>query len=403
MNRRRWLTIAAAAILAIPIVGGAAIYAALGGFGGTLTSAEAEAKLEAMFRSAVANNDGVRNAVLRVDAPALGVSGVWAAGVADERSGAAMTESTPFISASVGKLFTAATVLALADEGVLSLDDDVTMWLAPEAVSGLPVTGGDAALREVTIRRLLSQRSGLPDYFEGKTTDGEPNLMQLITLEPDRVWTPLELLAYTKQHFAPAGAPGEAFTYSDTNYDLLGLIVEAATGQPFHAVVEAKVIEPLGLRSTWYYSRTNPPQPDLAPYADVWFGDFNSARTPVLSLDWAGGGLATTTADLSMMLRSLLAGRPVALDAFQTEWTENAIAPGLDYGYSLWRIRPSGLFFLLRGYPNLYGVSGSTGSFLYWAPEYDAVISGTFNQMDYTQQSIMFLVRVLSVLGRIET
>ncbi len=402
MNRKRWLAAAAVALLAIPIVGSAGIYAALGGFGGPLKPAEAEAKLEAMLRDVVANNKAVRNGVLRVEAPALGVSGAWAAGVADERSGAAMTENTPFLSASVGKLFTAATVLALAEEGVLSLDDDVTMWLEPEVYAGLPAAGGDAALTEVTIRRLLSQRSGLPDYFEGKTADGSPNLQKLLTLEPDRVWTPLELLDYTKEHFAPAGAPGEVFTYSDTNYDLLGLIVEAATGQPFHAVVEAKILQPLGLRDTWYYSHTNPPQPDLAPYADVWLGDINSARTPVLSLDWAGGGLATTTADLNTMLRSLAAGKPVALEAFQAEWTENAVAPGLDYGYSLWRIRPDGLFFLLRGYPNLYGASGSTGSFLYWAPEYDAVISGAFNQMEYTQNSIMFLVRVLIVLGRVE-
>ncbi len=164
------------------------------------------------------------------------------------------------------------------------------------------------------------------------------------------------------------------------------------------------MLQPLGLRDTWYYSHTDPPQSDLGPYADIWFSDINSAHTPVLSLDWAGGGLATTTADLQTLLRSLVAGKPdEALEAFQAEWTENAVAPGLDYGYSLWRIRPDGLFFLLRGYPNLYGASGSTGSFLYWAPEYDAVISGTFNQMEYTQNSIMFLVRVLIVLGRVET
>ncbi len=74
------------ALLAIPIVGSAGIYAALGGFGGPLKPAEAEAKLEAMLRDVVANNKAVRSGVLRVEAPALGVSGAWAAGVADERS-----------------------------------------------------------------------------------------------------------------------------------------------------------------------------------------------------------------------------------------------------------------------------------------------------------------------------
>jgi D-alanyl-D-alanine carboxypeptidase len=401
MKRRR-LVIVLSTILALLIISSMAVYAGMGGFAGPLTPAQAEAMLADLLHSAVADDNAVRNAVLRVEAPALGLSGVWAAGVADEHSGAAMTDSTPFLSASIGKLFTAATVMALVEEGVLSLDDDVTLWLEPKIYGGLPIEGGDAALPQVTIRRLLGHRSGLPDYYEGKTVDGAPNLKELFVLEPDHTWTPLEVLAYTKEHFSPVGVPGEVFTYADTNYDLLGLIIEGATGQPFHEVVAAKVLRPLGLRNTWYHARTDPPDADLAPYADVWLGNFNTAHTPFLTLDWAGGGLATTTADLHVMIRSLLQGRPVDLELFQAEWGENAIANGVDYGYGLWRIRPAGLFFLFRGYPDLYGVSGSAGSFLYWIPEYDAIISGTLNQLDYAQKSVMLPVQVLGILGRVE-
>jgi D-alanyl-D-alanine carboxypeptidase len=394
------LIIVSSVVLALLSIGGVAAYAAMGGFAGPLTPAQAENELADMLRSAV-DDAAVRNAVLRVEAPALGISGAWATGVADERSGASITDGTPFLSASIGKLFTAATVLALVDEGVLSLDDDVTMWLEPEICSSLPVEGGDAALQQITIRRLLSQRSGLPDYFEGKTVDGAPNFKELFTRDPSRTWTPLEVLAYTKEHFAPAGAPGEVFTYADTNYDLLGLIVEAATGQPFHEVVAAKVLQPLGLHDTWYHALTDPPHTGRVPYADVWLGNVNMAHTPILSLDWAGGGLATTSADLHVMLRSLVDGRPVKLESLQAEWTDNAISPGIDYGYGLWRIRPAGLFFLFRGYPDLYGVSGSSGSFLYWIPEYDAVISGTLNQLDYAQKSVLVPVQVLGILRRV--
>jgi hypothetical protein len=102
------------------------------------------------------------------------------------------------------------------------------------------------------------------------------------------------------------------------------------------------------------------------------------------------------------MMRSLLDGRPVPLEAFQAEWTEDAITNGIDYGYSLWLIRPGGLFFLLRGYPDLYGISGSTGSFLYWVPAYDAVLTGTFDQTDYADQHVQFLIKVLAVLGRVD-
>jgi CubicO group peptidase (beta-lactamase class C family) len=91
------------------------------------------------------------------------------------------------------------------------------------------------------------------------------------------------------------------------------------------------------------------------------------------------------------------------LDAFQQEWTENALARGIDYAYSLWRIRPAGIIFLLRGYPDLYGVSGSTGSFLYYVPDHDAVIAGSFNQTDYVQGHVRFLIQVLALLGRVES
>ena len=404
---KKWLLIAVAVVLVLAVAGAVFVYGAMGGFSGPLTPEEATVEVESLLRKTVAGDDAVRNGVLLVDAPALGVEGAWAAGVADMRDGIEMTTDTPFLSASVGKLFTAATVLSLAEEGVLSLDDSVTDWLEPEVYSGIPVKGGAAALQEVTIRRLLGQRSGIPDYYEGETVDGAPNVADLLHSDPDRVWTPQSLLAYTKEHFEPAGAPGEAFLYSDTNYDLLGLIVEEATGQPFHEAVAERILEPLALQDTWYHartdpSRTGPPHPELASYADVWLGDINLARAPALSLDWAGGGLATTTADLRTMMRSLLGGRPVPLDAFQQEWTENSLSSGIDYAYSLWRIRPAGIFFLLRGYPDLYGVSGSSGTYLYYVPEYDAVISGAFNQTGYQQGHVRFLLQVLALLGRVE-
>jgi D-alanyl-D-alanine carboxypeptidase len=356
---------------------------------------QAESELEALLRKTVTKNETIRNAVLLVESPELGINGAWAAGIADERSGAEMTVATPFLSASIGKLFTATLVISLAEEGILSLDDSLVDWLDASLIAGIPVQGGDTALGDVTIRRLLAQRSGLPDYFEGQTADGAPSIFELLVEAPERIWTPILLLDYVKSHYEPTGAPGEAFLYADTNYDLLGLIVEEATGQAFHEVLAERIFQPLGLQNTWMYTRSN------APYADVWIEDFNAARAPALSLDWAGGGLATTVGDLQTFLRSLLDGRPTSLESFQVEWTENAIAKGIDYGYGLWRIRPGKLSFLLKSYPEILGVSGSTGSFVYWVPEYDAVIVGSFNQTNYREKHVVFLIKVLRVLSRV--
>ena len=362
--------------------------------------------MQALLHDRIAGDKSLRNGVLLVDAPALGIEGAWSAGIAHQRDGSAMTPDTPFLSASIGKLFTAATVLSLVEEGKLSLDDSLTEWLPPDVYRGIPVKGGDEALHIVTIRLLLSHRSGIPDYYEGKTADGAPTVNELLVNEPDRTWTPQSLLDYVKAHYEPAGAPGASFTYSDTNYDLLGMIVEAATGQPFHEAVAARVLAPLALDETWYHAHTDPtragPPPPEAAYADVWMGDVNLAGAPALSLDWAGGGLATTVGDLRTFLRDLLAGAPVPFEAFQKEWTENALSRGIDYGYGLWRIRPAGIIFLLRGYPELYGVSGSTGTWVYYVPEQDAVIAGAFNQSGYQQNHVRFLIQALAVLDRVE-
>ena len=357
----------------------------------------AEAKLEALLLKTVTKDETLRNAVLLVESPKLVISGAWAVGIADEHSGTAMTVETPFLSASIGKLFTATLVMSLAEEGLLSLDDSIVDWLDDSVIDGLPVQGGEFALKDVTIRRLWAHKSGLPDYFEGQTKDGAPNVFELISEDPERSWTPMLLLDYVKSHYEPAGVPGEAFLYADTNYDLLGLIVEAASGQTFHEVMTERIFQPFGLQNTWMHAHST------APYADVWLQDFNAAGASALSLDWAGGGLATTVDDLRTFLRSLLNNKPISLDAFQAEWTENAMAKGIDYGYSLWRIRPGGLSFLLKSYPEVLGISGSTGSFLYWVPKHDAVIAGSFNQTDYREKHVAFLIKVLRVISQVDT
>jgi D-alanyl-D-alanine carboxypeptidase len=368
---------------------------------GPLTAFEASTKLERMLRDAVDDDDSVRNAVLLIAAPRLGIEGAWAAGVADEQLGVPMTVDTPFLSASIGKLFTAATVLALAEEGLFSLSDPITEHLEPSVLDGLPIAGGDAALARVTIRHLLCHRSGFPDYFEAETDDGSANVMELLIREPDRTWTPTALLDYTRTHFAPIGAPDETFHYADTNYDLLGLIVEAATGRAFHEAVVERVLRPLGLDTTWYYQKDAGTDGE-SRYADVFASDRNLARKPALSLDWAGGGLATTVRDLERAMLGFQSGRVVPFERFQETWSRDAITRGIDYAYGLWRIRPPGLFFLLDQ-PTVLGVSGATGSFVYWVPEYDAVICGTFDQLDWADDHVVFLVKVLSILDRVET
>lgn len=380
LTKRAVLTLAAATLaLAAGACAGAC----------THSPAEAAVRLERALDAAVDGHPEVRSAVLRVDAPGLGIDFVHARGVAHDD--VAFGAGTPFLSASVGKLFTAVTVLALVDDGRLALDAPLRTLIGDADLRGLPVTGGDDAVGAITVTQLLNHRSGLPDYFsESPTNDGAQTVLALMKDDVDRAWTRDQLLDYTRAHFDAAGAPGERFVYSDVNYDLLGLVIEGVTGRPFADVVRDTVIVPLGLTSTWYHRFHEPPAG--LQVADAWIDDVNVGGAACLGVDGAGGGLATTTNDLRTFLRALVEGRPVSLADLDDDTTRDAIVGGIDYGRGLWTVRPGGLFFLLGGLPELQGASGATGSFAYYAAEHDAVITGTFNQTGYAEKHIEFLL-----------
>lgn len=345
---------------------------------------------------------GIHSAVLWVDAPRYGIQRGFAHGVANVAGGVAMTVDTPFLSASVGKLFVATAILRLVGDGRLSLEDPVTQFVSMDELQGLPVEGGDAAFAGMTIAMLLSHRTGLPDYFSDPSHDGAPRLFDRIATEPDRVWTRREMLDYARAHYRPVGAPGVLFHYSDTNYDLLGLVLEAVTGKPFHEAVRELVLTPLGLERTWYHAFETAPEGVLAT-ADVWIGGVNLGGTAALSVDQAGGGLVTTVGDLRDFLRALIDGRPVPLSSLSTDFTEDAMHAGIDVGRGAWRIRPGGIFFALAGLPTLEGHSGATGVWAYYAAEWDVVLTGAVSDSAWQEQHIEFLLRdVLPVLARTE-
>ena len=155
---------------------------------------------------------------------------VAARGFADRDAARPMRPDDRFRIGSVTKTFVAALVLRLVEEGRLRLDDPVERWLP-----GL-VPGG----RSITVRHLLSHTAGLPDYVE------DPRLRR----EPERRWTPTELVSLALARSRERVPPGGAFAYSSTDYVLLGLIAEKAGGADLGDQLRDRLFEPLGLRRT---------------------------------------------------------------------------------------------------------------------------------------------------------
>jgi len=197
-------------------------------------SAADEQAADGAARAAFAGLDG--------RAPALYV-GIWdpARGYFTRAYGDAVRRGAPasvndsFRIASITKTFTATVILQLVGEGRIALGADIAGYLPPPLAA-------QPALRGITVERLLSMRSGLPDYLDspgGIATD--------IQADPHRVWKPEELVAKaTRLAVAAPGTPG----YSNTNFVLLGLIAEHVTGVPLAELITQRLTGPLGLRHT---------------------------------------------------------------------------------------------------------------------------------------------------------
>lgn len=130
-----------------------------------------------------------------------------------------------FHSASAGKLMTSTLIFMAIDHGKLTLETPISSILGQDLLNGLFVYQDIDYQEQVTVRHLLGHTSGVNDYYESKTFDGSTFTEDMLN-NPDTLWTPQELIAYTRENQKAVGKPGEKFLYSDTGYILLGLIAD---------------------------------------------------------------------------------------------------------------------------------------------------------------------------------
>jgi D-alanyl-D-alanine carboxypeptidase len=253
------------------------------------------ATLQRIVRRLVAG--GAPGALAFVRAPG-GAAGI-AAGYADLRNRTPMHATDGFRIASVTKTFVATVVLELEAEHRLDIDEPVERWLP-----GL-VPNGTA----ITIRELLNHTSGLFDYVEDDAHT------QAVIADPGRRWSPHELLSVASAH-PLLFRPGTSWFYSNTNYVVLGLVVEAVTGRPLGEELQARIIDPLQLRATSF--DVDPvirdpfahgyvgPHPGL-PIAAGTLLDITTLLSP--SFGWGAGNMASNAVDVTRFFVALLGGQ----------------------------------------------------------------------------------------------
>jgi D-alanyl-D-alanine carboxypeptidase len=254
-----------------------------------------------------------------------------AAGVASLEDGAPLEATDRFRIYSITKTFTAIIVLQLVDEGILSLEDTVAQVLDDPAVGRIP------NVDIITIRQLLLHTSGIYDYMDETSPFWEdaffgPNA------DWSRVWILKELVAYADgDAHEPYFAPGEAFHYANTNYILLGMIVEQATGRAFGNELRSRILTPLNLTDTFLADGGSIPEGTVNGY-QVLEGELVNVSSTNLSWAWTAGGIVSTTTDVLRFARAAYTGELLSPESFAEMVTFGpGDKPGFSWGMGLYQ------------------------------------------------------------------
>lgn len=308
--------------------------------------------------------------------------------------------NTPYHVASIGKLFTAVLAFRAAEQARLSLSDPITKFFNPQQTQGLFVIDQTDHATDVTVLHLLQHTSGIADYFEGKSS-ATSSFFSDVLQQPHHLYTPWELVEYTRKHQNALCTPGSAFNYSDTGYVLLGLLLEQAFGLPFYTLLDQEIFAPLGMHDSYLAFSPSALTPSRQTPEKIWFNNTEISQFTSLSCDWAGGGVFSTTQDLLAFQLALRSGKLISAEHLQMMDTcPHKFEPGIYYGTGGMEIHFKDFFFMLGHLPKLKGHIGILATHMFYDP--DRGISVVLNLGDNTrmEESFRLLIDLLFILLR---
>ena len=304
----------------------------------------------------------------------------------------------PFYTASITKMFTATAIGILKDQNKLNFEDKIAQYLPDSLVNNLHVLDGKNYSKELTIAHLLQHTSGLPDYFTDETKDGSPNIINQLLMNPNKLWSAEELIQFSKDKMTPHFVPGTDYHYTDTEYVLLALIIENVSGLSLDKFFKQHIFQPLNMHSSYVNLKSFPVENKL-PIVKFYASQYELSSLKSLSADWGGGGLVSTTHDLIAFLKAFNTDKIVKKDtrlAMQNWVTETK---GMEYGFGIRQVSIDKLT-NTESDLQLIGHSGSTASFLWYCPQLDTYISGTFNQLEVSKSTLILVNKILTIIEK---
>ena len=349
-------------------------------------------KIKKKFMKRIADDKKIHNAFLLVHSDKLDINLNIASGNVDN-----IHINQPYHIASIGKLFTSIVIGILYEGGKISYDDYITKYLSDDIISNLHIYKGVDYTSKIRIRHLLNHTSGLHDYFEERPKNGKSMIDEILD-NPDKLWSPIEVINWSKNNFEAHFVPGDGFFYSDTGYHILGLIIEKITSKSLGDVFKDFIFEPLEMNQSFLYGYSNPIKPLKVEVAGLYVGDVNVMGYKSLGIDFAGGGIVSTNTDLLKFMKAIVNKKIISNDTFEKMADYSKFSIGIDYGYGLMNFTSIPIVFP-KEYM-MWGNAGSTGSYMFYNPQLDLYMIGSLNQFRYAQKGIRSLFSNIRLVSK---
>ena len=302
-------------------------------------------------------------------------NGSTAVGYSDREAKISMRPNDKMLSGSIGKTYVAAVMLSLIDNTNVKLDDSIKKWLVDE-----PWFDGVANAKETSIRMLLNHTSGIRAHVN------EASFAKMVKSDPTRFWKPDEQIKHI------VGKPawfklGIKHRYSESNYTILGILIEKITGEKYYDVLTKRFLSPLKLKNTkpsdtrkidgliTGYTRAN------NPWGIPVKNSVNGVNALNPQIEWTGGGLVSTSDDLTRWAVSLY-GNDILGKGMKTE-----MLTGVSIGQQFGDLKPIeyglGVYIRHTKLGPVYGHGGDFPgyhSFMFYYSKLKLAVALQFNQ-----------------------
>ena len=287
-------------------------------------------------------------------------------------------EDDRYFLTSVTKLLITIVILKLREKNRLQLEDKIQDYLPEPLLDGLHVLYSREHSYDITIKHLLSNTSGLPDYLSSKQENGKKGEYNLFKEGQDEAW-PLEKVLKAVKVQKPLFKPGKEgkVYYANTNHRLLGAVIEEITGTGIGEVFNREIFEPLQLKNTYVYNG----EPDRA-LVPMYMNRQQLNIPRCMASVTAEGGVVSTAADTMTILKAFFQGTffpPERLKELE-KWNFVSIMMQFYFGIGLEKLWVPRLLSPTKPIDDVLGFWGSSGAFAFYHRETDLYFTGTVNQ-----------------------